>query len=705
YDGDLDQDNDYSYGIDDEYEQADTADVQQAQDSSESGTSAASQVFVAHVQSAEDEDVRSGRKRGAVWRCFEKLGQQPHAPVKCVFCNTSIGAGFPKRNMLPHVLKCSMLPPFEKHLQRKAYHLPDEALPDPEMRPPSEPGRQVAREAARTAEQAASTTRPVTQEAFELLLARVFFLSSLPFLLIEAPDLVMLFARIAPHLTLPARAKLAGLLLERVAEQVRSAVIDKIRLQGVVSIVTDYWTNCNGTSVINFMVVAGGMKSFLWEAFDMGPAKHTAAYLATVLERIIKEIQTQTGAAITGVLTDNASNMTAAWELLEDKLFIFGGGCAAHVLNLVIEGLFSEVAFVVDVKEKRLQNYWNGTGSRKASRAISSFTAIDDTAWCKAARTGDSSKYTVHGCLKSVLLNRRVLDDLFCAARHKSLRDSFTTADLEHAVALIDPIIEALGVLESDLAWPSRVYKRFRWLMEGYSDEPLSLPGSEANSPPHHIFGELPCMTCSNDGAGGRGRGRGRGRGNGRGRSWTRGQSISAELRGSRVAADRGSCSVQSTGPTDAISIALLLDPNTGTKQYIDGDEAEIIKERATTLRELTWTQLNGYLYNFASEKKRWTRETRAQYAGVNPRHWWSIHAQENVMYQKLSLLAGIVFAIPTSSAASERAFSIIHNKKRNCISVKKVGMLASIYINGGILDDDTLDLSSLYMKPMEWIL
>ncbi|EEY55121.1 uncharacterized protein PITG_20120 [Phytophthora infestans T30-4] len=77
------------------------------------------------------------------------------------------------------------------------------------------------------------------------------------------------------------------------------------------------------------------------------------------------------------------------------------------------------------------------------------------------------------------------------------------------------------------------------------------------------------------------------------------------------------------------MGIAFLLDPNTDTKLFINGDEANSIKEtcdyaeRSKMLErlQLTWTQFNGYLYDFSSEKKRWTRETKAQYAGVNLRH------------------------------------------------------------------------------------
>ncbi|OWZ02611.1 LOW QUALITY PROTEIN: hypothetical protein PHMEG_00025800 [Phytophthora megakarya] len=46
--------------------------------------------------------------------------------------------------------------------------------------------------------------------------------------------------------------------------------------------------------------------------------------------------------------------------------------------------------------------------------------------------------------------------------------------------------------------------------------------------------------------------------------------------------------------------------------------------------------------------------------------------------------LAKLVFAIPTSSAASERMWSImdfIHSKKRNKLTIDKVDILAYIYV------------------------
>ena len=63
--------------------------------------------------------------------------------------------------------------------------------------------------------------------------------------------------------------------------------------------------------------------------------------------------------------------------------------------------------------------------------------------------------------------------------------------------------------------------------------------------------------------------------------------------------------------------------------------------------------------------------------------------------------LAAMVFAIPTSSAASERAwsiFDIIHSKRRNRLLEEKVNMLAYVYINHAALDDEPVDAARIQM-------
>eukprot|EP00644_Phytophthora_capsici_P019652 jgi/Phyca11/133843/e_gw1.817.3.1 len=85
----------------------------------------------------------------------------------------------------------------------------------------------------------------------------------------------------------------------------------------------------------------------------------------------------------------------------------------------------------------------------------------------------------------------------------------------------------------------------------------------------------------------------------------------------------------------------------------------------------------------------------REKYSESSPKDYWESRSAKE--FPLLKQIARIVFAVPTSSAASERAWSIfdhIHSKRRNRLSVEKVEMLAYIYINYGTIASGEVDLA-----------
>jgi hypothetical protein len=79
------------------------------------------------------------------------------------------------------------------------------------------------------------------------------------------------------------------------------------------------------------------------------------------------------------------------------------------------------------------------------------------------------------------------------------------------------------------------------------------------------------------------------------------------------------------------------------------------------------------------------------------------------IKYPYLAEIAIRIFSIPTSSAASERAwstFSFIHNKKRNRLANDKVNKLAFVYINASLIDEqDKRDYAFQQMQEDESLL
>lgn len=325
------------------------------------------------------------------------------------------------------------------------------------------------------------------QEAFEMALARVFFVCALPFILLEAQVFRDFMAMVAPTLELPSRQKLSTVLVQNVQDDVRMKVVDLINNHTYVSLVTDGWTDTNSSSIINFMVVAPGMPSMFWSSWSTRSKQHTARYFADEIEKVIGEIERETTAQVVGVVTDNASNMRSATEQVQIRRpNVVSGGCAAHVLNLLMQDVsrFDAVKAVVTravavtrfVRDhlalldefKRLQRGIRDSGMRARSLVLPV-----PTRW-----------YSIHACMRNVLNNRETLETLFLdpsyetsrslswnSVQSKKLRlvielvrhDGFWSS-LRTIVRMFDPIIEALRALEADNGYISGVYTWFRWL-------------------------------------------------------------------------------------------------------------------------------------------------------------------------------------------------------------------------------------------------
>jgi hypothetical protein len=102
----------------------------------------------------------------------------------------------------------------------------------------------------------------------------------------------------------------------------------------------DGWTDTNGSSIINFMVVAPGLPLLFWSSWSTRSKKRTARYLAGEIDRVIEEVEQETTAQVVGVVTDNAKNMRSATSQVQSRRpHVISGGCSAHVLNLLMQDI------------------------------------------------------------------------------------------------------------------------------------------------------------------------------------------------------------------------------------------------------------------------------------------------------------------------------------------------------------------------------
>eukprot|EP00644_Phytophthora_capsici_P000556 jgi/Phyca11/100057/e_gw1.4.1171.1 len=120
-----------------------------------------------------------------------------------------------------------------------------------------------------------------------------------------------------------------------------------------------------------------------------------------------------------------------------------------------------------------------------------------------------------------------------------------------------------------------------------------------------------------------------------------------------------------------------------------------MVKECGLLTSTIGVSKITVEIITFKSKKRSGGEPLRDTYSESSSLDYWN--AKSNKEFPMLKKIAAIVFAIPTSSAESERNWSIvdhINSKRRNRLSVEKVEMLVYIYINHGSINHDAIDLA-----------
>ncbi|GMF51442.1 unnamed protein product [Phytophthora fragariaefolia] len=463
------------------------------------------------------------------------------------------------------------------------------------------------------------------QQQFNVALATMFYLCALPFAVVESQAFREPFGLLAPGIRFPSRHSLSGDLLRRVREQIR---------ERAVALTSKYTT----------AEVCHDCDRFMDKREPLDDHK-LYGRVSGHLGRVIDEVESETGSVVAGVLSDNASNMSAAWELLERTRPMFGGGCAAHMLNLLIQDVCQVDYFkAVQAKVLDITSY-----VRDHHAVLSQFvTTLRETSSShrRALVVPVCTRWnSLHACFLRIYENKSVLKKLLTEPQFtalitrlasskpaklklgrvkNSIGDSSFWRKLEQIIAFLDPMIEALLELESDNCPTSRVNTRFHWL--------LNHPAYGSDDAPSELKAAIKKFI---------------------------------DARWSHVHTY-----------TDATGLAFLLDPHTNLDYFVGSDETDTITQGC----------------DFAERRtlKEQILETGGTYSNKKD-------------YPLVWEIAKRVLAIPPSSAASERAWSImdfIHSKKRNRLTTDKVDMLAYIYVNHHAILKEGADWARLHSYP-----
>lgn len=104
-----------------------------------------------------------------------------------------------------------------------------------------------------------------------------------------------------------------------------------------VALVTDGWSNIRNDHIVNFGAVFPNnpIKPILLDAVSVKEQSQTGQNIAASIEAAVLKIGLD---KVAGIVTDNASNMQAAWKILErDHPQLICNRCAAHTFDLLVK--------------------------------------------------------------------------------------------------------------------------------------------------------------------------------------------------------------------------------------------------------------------------------------------------------------------------------------------------------------------------------
>ncbi|ETP27587.1 hypothetical protein F442_23134 [Phytophthora nicotianae P10297] len=383
------------------------------------------------------------------------------------------------------------------------------------------------------------------------------------------------------------------------------------------------------------MLVSPTMKPVLWSSIATGEEVHSGAYIADRIDRVIEEVETAIGAkgAICAVAADNAKNMNSAWEHVKIKRpYVYCNGCAAHGFNLLVKDIM-KIRRLADVQDD--------------SKSV--------------------AKFVLERCIRSVSNNQSVIRSTFAdtqllnryntkAQRPELERvmaivgDQGRWNESERALGLLARINKSPVVCESDDTFLSSVYSEFVSIKENPAYlKPMSGASVEERGTYAEIQREIFDLVESR-----------------------REFLMSSSMRVAYL--------LDQT--TDITKFASASDPNEGDLALAMRELVDMAKGAATDPHVVKKYQ--GAVEAWTCQRFTWAERGIAPTTiPMSPSSFWKIHGRS--AFPLLKPVADMMFAIPTSSASSERCWSIhdfIHSKRRNWLHASKVEKLVFIYSN-----------------------
>lgn len=267
------------------------------------------------------------RPKNPVWKFFhtseERKNEKQHYVATCKFCDPPFVIDGQPQRMIKHLLEhCKNVPEHVKAELSSFKNTTNAPLPLSQPLKDTQDrllqklnNRLNKKQKTQTKmENYADKCSKEEQKEIDQYLARAIFGGGLPLSLVEDEYFIAFCKKLRPAYELPSRSKLSNDLLNNTYKDVTESVSQHVKKTNLVCITSDGWTNSRCEPIINFMVTTP--KPVFWKAMETKEKRHTGAFIAEQFDIIINEVGVDKVAA---VLTDNASNMKAAHNILKVK--------------------------------------------------------------------------------------------------------------------------------------------------------------------------------------------------------------------------------------------------------------------------------------------------------------------------------------------------------------------------------------------------
>jgi hypothetical protein len=174
-----------------------------------------------------------------------------------------------------------------------------------------------------------------------LLNTNILFFAAIPFNACDNDDFKLMCEAIGQFgagFEPPTMFDLRGRLLEEEYARTKSLLQerDAEKMKNGCSVMTDAWSDTKRRSIMNVCTNCAEGTSFV-SSKEMSDVSHTSEVIFELVDKTIEDIGLDD---VVQVVTDNASNNMGAKKLLHEKRpQIFWTSCAAHTINLMLQGI------------------------------------------------------------------------------------------------------------------------------------------------------------------------------------------------------------------------------------------------------------------------------------------------------------------------------------------------------------------------------